>query len=281
MNNILGNLFGKNKVKAAIRDVAALVTPFAIPSVQVVRTSAHSFSHFGGSPGLPFDVEWPVKNGKKLNFLGRLSLFEISSTQPIDWLPKTGALLFFYDMEEEPWGFDPKDRGSWAVLLVPDLESQTDQYDDELKATESPLPHLNVAFRRIDTLPSNDRESVSKLEFTDGELDDYIELTEAPFVDTPKHQVSGFPAPVQGDYMELECQLVSNGLYCGDASGYEDPRATSLTPDAANWRLLLQLDSDDELGVMWGDCGTIYFWVEEHKAKVGNFSNVWLVLQCS
>ncbi len=28
--------------------------------------------------------------------------------------------------------------------------------------------------------------------------------------------------------MELECQLVANGLYCGDSSGYEDPGRMSL-----------------------------------------------------
>lgn len=81
--------------------------------------------------------------------------------------------------------------------------------------------------------------------------------------------------------MELECQLVTNGLYCGDSSGYKDPRAESLKAGAANWKLLLQLVSDDDLGVMWGDSGTVYFWVEEQAASVGRFENTWLILQCS
>jgi uncharacterized protein YwqG len=41
------------------------------------------------------------------------------------------------------------------------------------------------------------------------------------------------------------------------------------------------MDSDDDLGVMWGDLGTLYFWVQESAARKGDFSNVWLVLQCS
>jgi len=106
------------------------------------------------------------------------------------------------------------------------------------------------------------------------------ELEGAIFHSKAKHQISGFPSPVQGDDMELECQLVTNGLYCGDSSGYNDPRAKALRGGAAQWKLLLQLDTDDDLENMWGDVGTVYFWVEEHAARGGNFSNTWLILQC-
>jgi uncharacterized protein YwqG len=55
----------------------------------------------------------------------------------------------------------------------------------------------------------------------------------------------------------------------------------ALESGASNWRLLLQLDTDDDLGVMWGDCGTLYYWVEEQASRSGHFSNVWLILQCT
>jgi uncharacterized protein YwqG len=32
--------------------------------------------------------------------------------------------------------------------------------------------------------------------------------------------------------------------------------------DFANWRLLLQLDTDDAAGMKWGDVGTLYFWIK-------------------
>ena len=51
-------------------------------------------------------------------------------------------------------------------------------------------------------------------------------------------------------------------------------------PGAANWRLLLQFDTDDDLGVMWGDAGVIYYWVEAPAALAGRFENAWLILQC-
>jgi uncharacterized protein YwqG len=80
--------------------------------------------------------------------------------------------------------------------------------------------------------------------------------------------------------MELECQLVTNGIYCGDPSGYEGPRAAVLEAGSADWRLLMQLDSDDEAGMMWGDAGRLYFWIREADLRERRFDKVWLILQC-
>lgn len=72
--------------------------------------------------------------------------------------------------------------------------------------------------------------------------------------------------------MRLECQLVSNGIYCGDPSGYQDPRRASLESGAADWQLLIQIDSDaDRLGWMWGDMGRLYFWNRRQDLAAANF----------
>ena len=58
--------------------------------------------------------------------------------------------------------------------------------------------------------------------------------------------------------MELEAQLASHGVYCGDPAGYESPEAGRLEAGAKDRRLLLQLDSDEHMDVMWGDAGILY-----------------------
>ncbi len=94
-----------------------------------------------------------------------------------------------------------------------------------------------------------------------------------------KSRVLGYPDPIQGE-MSLECQLASNGLYCGDASGYQDPRRAALEAGARDWRLLLQVDSEDDAGMMWGDVGRLYYWIRRQDLKKAEFGNTWVILEC-
>ena len=81
--------------------------------------------------------------------------------------------------------------------------------------------------------------------------------------------------------MELECQLASNGVYCGNSEGYQSRQAKVLEQGAADWRLLLQIDTDEEgPGWMWGDVGRLYFWLTRQDLTSLRFDNVWLIFQC-
>lgn len=279
---IFGKLFSKKApaLPETERDIEALTQSLSAPAIHIVTQPEPSLSHFGGMPSLPPGVAWPRREGKPLAFLARLSLSELHSTLPIAWLPTSGALLFFYDFEVQPWGFDPEDRGGWRVLYVPDLAEPGSVMLADDATQESPIQYACMGFRKIDSLPSSERGSVDELTLSDRELETYWELYEAPFRGEPKHQVGGYPAPVQGDDMELECQLVLGGLYRGRPDPSQANEIDRLKVGAEDWKLLFQFDTDDDLGVMWGDVGTIYFWVRQQEAVQGNFDNAWLVLQC-
>lgn len=49
---------------------------------------------------------------------------------------------------------------------------------------------------------------------------------------------------------------------------------------AGDWHLLLQIDSDDDTGMMWGHAGRIYYWIREQDLMVRVFDEAWLILQC-
>jgi uncharacterized protein YwqG len=78
--------------------------------------------------------------------------------------------------------------------------------------------------------------------------------------------------------MQLEVQLTSHGINTGGPEGYKDPRVEGLRAGATDWRLLLQIDSNDDM--MWGDAGMIYFWIPTASLRAGRFDDVWAILQC-
>jgi len=94
------------------------------------------------------------------------------------------------------------------------------------------------------------------------------------------HRIGGYPEPIQGD-PKLEAHLVSHGLYCGDASGYDEGKKQGLLPGAVDWELLLQVDSDEGAGMMWGDVGRLYFLIHKRDLQQRLFDRTWLVFQCS
>jgi len=52
-----------------------------------------------------------------------------------------------------------------------------------------------------------------------------------------------------------------------------------LTKDAIDWLLLLQIDSDEHVGMRWGNTGMLYYWLKRDDLKAQRFDETWLVLQ--
>jgi uncharacterized protein YwqG len=193
-------------------------------------------------------------------------------------LPARGLISFFYDTENQPWGFDPAHQDGFRVAM----------FDDEhlvaLDPPHHPLEARGLTFSRAETLPHIGSRAyddlAAKVDLPDSYFDFLNEFEgQAYGQNGGRHRLFGHSANVQGD-MQLEAQLVSNGLYCGDPSGYNDPRAAVLAPAAADWVLLLQLDSDDRASVMWGDAGMLYFWIRRQDLAELRFDRTWLSLQC-
>jgi uncharacterized protein YwqG len=285
--SFLRALFGKPKRRPengpGIEQHLDFLNTLRMPAIALSASTRKSNSHFGGLPSLPEDVPWPEWKGAPLAFLCQLDLTEIPDGCDRNWLPSSGMLYFFYSQEQETWGFDPKDKGSWRVIYAaaaPTTDGATRVAPAGLRR-DCVYSEKAISFTPVETYPDWEDERVNALDLSDHQGDQYIEMCSKVFSDGPAHHLFGYPSPVQGNDMDLECQLVSHGLYCGDPSGYQDPRAEELKAGRRDWVLLLQLDSDDDAGMMWGDCGMLYFWIRKEDLKEGRFDKCWMILQCS
>ena len=259
------------------------------PGIHISKAEASDLptgcSRFGGLPDVPAGFAWPHWRDRPMGFLAQIRCEDLATCDSTRLLPVSGVLYFFYDFDEQPWGFDPKHRGG-AVVHYAEHSTPLSRagLPGGAKLEAVSLAPFRLGFSAVPSLPSSGSEAFQQLALHDEEWDRYHEFYDAVrkrFTDgEPCHQILGHSNNVQGD-MQLECQLVSHGLYCGDCTAYESPQRAELEPGAAEWRLLLQFDSDDDLNVMWGDCGMIYFWIRESDLQAKRFSKSWTILQCS
>ncbi|MDP3383911.1 MAG: YwqG family protein [Phenylobacterium sp.] len=175
----------------------------------------------------------------------------------------------FYDFEHQPWGLEASDLGTFVVrheVGEAPLAQAPGDLHEHAQFPAYPVTYVQARSYAGWERLSVDWNSLSKQE--DRELERILD-EQAPA--EPAHQIGGYPAPIQADGMEADCQRIVSGLF-DTAKGAPQSRS-------GDWRLLLQVDSDDEVGFMWGDTGRIYIWVREQDARAGDFSMAWLRLQ--
>jgi uncharacterized protein YwqG len=235
-------------------------------------------SRLGGQPDLPDGASWPAWNRTPMSFVGQVRLRDVAGLGVEPALPADGLLSFFYDSRQETYGADPADRGGWQVLFY-----RGDAGLLRRQAFPSGLPEasrfkpLQATFHTEMTLPSAPEQVDPNLGWSDDETRRY----EAWLVDrfssqersAPKHRMFGYPDQIQDD-MQVECALAANGIHSPD-----EPGAAAAVLAKSDWLLLLQVDSDDRLGMRWGSAGMIYYWIERAALQQARFDRAWLVLQ--
>jgi uncharacterized protein YwqG len=286
--------------EAGLKRIADSLAALCEPCV-LIRTHAHPYqnlpvggSKIGGVPDLPATTDWPSWHGQPLSFLAQFDVSDLRDFACCRVLPPSGHLWFFYNADQSTWGFNPDDSGSWRVIYADTMSGDLQRRDAPNLPNHAQYTPCRLTFHDFLSIPGPESLSVAPLQLTLDEIEQLEEIErdlhemiesgpEQQF--EPHHQLLGHPKEIQGE-MQLECQLASHGLYCGDASGYQDPRRQLLEPGATDWRLLFQLDTDDDLqsgkpGMMWGDCGRLYFWIRQQDLAIKAFEKSWMILQCS
>jgi hypothetical protein len=218
-----------------------------------------------------------------LAFLAQVDLEAAPKAAWPDWMPRVGRLLFFFDERFLPSGY-AEERGRWSVIYH---DAPADSVAD--RVPPATLPALRRWPRKDMTLL--EKRSVMGFESAGGYaanlapsdfevlVDRFSNLEETLDGPQPSHRLFGLASASHGDAMGLECQLAFHGFALEDADGNSTSEALGLISGAADWELLLQLESDDDADMMWGDGGALYFWVRRDDAAKRDFSTVWLVRQ--
>jgi len=253
-------------------------------------------SRLGGRPNLPAGVDWPASTDGPLAFIAQLDLQRIPALPDLS-LPATGSMFFFYDGNGNPKR--PGDRERFRVVY-----SDHPLTDFPLRKFPDRLPDLHrwqgvqygVARTEM-TFPGIEDPAATALGLSREEEDGYwafedywLQSQEEP---RGLHRIGGYPNYIQHD-PKFEAHIKSldlwEGLWAkngsnGDCSAETNRRfnelKTRLGTEAARWELLLQVDSEEANGMMWGDVGRLYFLIQKDHLRARRFEDAWLVWDCN
>lgn len=232
-------------------------------------------SKIGGKPDLPPEWDWPEWQGRPLAFLAQFRMEEFASVDIENLLPHSGMLYFFYEAEEQPWGIDREDFGSWRVLYYDSsLNSLRRRLPPQTLPEECQFEEILVSPELFYTLPFelDELEQLApEIQLGEELCDEYREIVyETPPLDTVAawHWMLGYHAAIQ-DASNASVLQVFRGMDWEEA--YKQ---------ASEMILLLQLDTDDRTGMMWGDAGRLYFWIHRDDLAARRFDEVLMELQC-
>lgn len=249
------------------KDIEATLQP-TIKISATTNTPTLFQSKFAGNPYLPKASEHPRDEvGKYMKLLAQINCEELPN-KLID-MPLKGILQFFLAGDHDVMGLDfneQTNQQNFRVVyydeIVKEDEIITDfSYMNSFGEEYFPIEkELKISF----TL-ENESVSVTDCAFEDSY--EKLDFEEHAGVDDDGHEITLF---------DLYAENLSNeGHKIGGYAFFTqvDPRGY-----AENYKdynvLLLQIDSDDENGIMWGDCGVGNFFIRREDLKKLDFTNV-------
>lgn len=233
--------------------------PFIRVRSQDTRKTKPWESKVGGQPYLPKQMAWPTDpNGRTLFFLAQINFADVPALDPF---PSKGILQFFIN-DDDLYGMDFEDGenpDTFRVLFHPEITENETLLQSKLPSSdwdEALLPHH----------PDECYPLVFGLE------EEVVPITDYQFYQYFGSEFFRQFGEKEWDVMgELEKSVRAQGHKIGGYAYFtqDDPRRLD-----DPMLLLLQLDSDERMDLMWGDMGVGHFFIREKDLRALDFSRV-------
>lgn len=174
-----------------------------------------------------------------------------------------------------PAGLEAKDQGCARVYYFPDLSILEERdYPKDLDE-EFIIPELTLDLSQQLSFPT-----YCEIEGLDEKNYQKICRKYNPyFLKENNFKLLGYPDIIQ-DEMEDDCETIYQGYDNSYTITLVDQK--KIQAHKNEWILLFQCSSicTKETDIMFGDFGSIYYWIKKEDLKNKDFSHIWLILQC-
>lgn len=247
-------------------------------------------SKYGGNADLPRGAAWPAWTNRQGNrrpmiFFAQIDLALAATAAPAPLeLPTDGLLSFFADYALDGLngisGLYSYEQQGVTVIHSPagsNLQRMKSPVPPQASAALAMVPMWSWSHRVPEGVdfPDAEFEALDALEWT---YEEELRKTAGQWHVKGRHQLGGQATYIQQP-VEEEVVAAINGCY--DAGEFDHERWNASKDQVKDWRLILQVDSDSGLGLMWGDVGTLYWEARRSDASTGRWDRPAFNFQCS
>lgn len=233
-------------------------------------------SKVGGTPYIPDGFEYPCSttNGEPLRLLAQINFQQMPQ---FDNFPTNGMLqIYIQDTYETMYGLDfntPTTQKDFRIIYHKDINYSADNLD-KIPDIKQPKDIVFIVENECKLVPKivNQYMLMCDVNFWDTLEEVFMEI----YPNATKQQFDDFcEIDETNEYIWDECFSEELGFH--NMGGYpyftqSDPREDITYKDYTT--LLLQLNTDDTAGIMWGDSGIGNFFIKPKDLKNLNFNDV-------
>ncbi|HET7419325.1 MAG TPA: YwqG family protein [Candidatus Dormibacteraeota bacterium] len=247
-------------------------------------------SKYGGSADLPRGAGWPSwtnPQGKRrpMIFFAQVDLAEAARVAPAPMgLPESGLLSFFADYAVDGvdgiLGLYSYEQQGVAIVHSPagaDLRRMKSPVKPQPSAALAMLPAWSWVHETPADVDLPDVE-FDALDAFEHDYENELRRSAGQWHVNGRHQLGGHATFIQHPVEEEVVQAL-NGCY--DGGKFDRDRWKAVAHQVKDWRLILQVDSDSGLDLMWGDAGMLYWEARREEAAAGRWDRPAFNFQCS
>jgi uncharacterized protein YwqG len=239
-----------------------------------------------GFPDSPQEIEWPrTEEGNLMTFILQLNMSEVGLMDKTNLMPKTGMLYFFMGIDEPAYNIEHK------VIYVDDTSNLKLVNTDETTVLEE--TYDTFIGHKVDIFTSLDIPNYAYVDyeiFKDEKLADaYYEFCDDLKMEIDIGQIYGYP---QGQHADCEIEsalkIIANKEYdfyhtkgMQILTKYLNNNEEKAKEEVNDIVMLLEIDSSDEVGFCWWDCGVIHFFIRKEDLINRRFDKTYLSLYSS
>ncbi|MEK3785266.1 YwqG family protein [Paenibacillus sp. FSL K6-1230] len=246
-------------------------------------------SRIGGEPDLPEEWAWPLTKDDvpvPMTFLAQLNLAELQDVDATGQLPAKGMLYFFVGVDEPAYNIEHR------VLYAKEEELPTARRRStpEETALEEEFNGYQLAARPSLEAPNYAYVDYDVIEDEEHEYEDYEDLLLSMNGEEDDVAVMfGYPTGQHDDDFHEAALTILTGKnyeYSKDKAlkaiaGHFDGDETRAQQEIDNTLMLLEIETDSEIGFCWWDAGVLHFFIRKEDLLAGNFERTYCALYSS